>query len=88
LAHNNHFSLPTLLLAVLLFASGQFAFCPYVSDYSRYLPCDVSATKTWCSVFFGTVLGTQTSMTLGVLTAAIAGSAFPGHEVSYLVGLG
>ncbi|OSC77015.1 hypothetical protein BA904_28520 [Klebsiella pneumoniae] len=43
---------------------------------------------TWCSVFFGTVLGTQTSMTLGVLTAAIAGSAFPGHEVSYLVGLG
>ncbi|MCG6522288.1 cytosine permease, partial [Vibrio parahaemolyticus] len=64
------------------------AFCPYVSDYSRYLPRDVSATKTWCSVFFGTVLGTQTSMTLGVLTAAIAGSAFPGHEVSYLVGLG
>ncbi len=63
-------------------------FCPYVSDYSRYLPRDVSATKTWCSVFFGTVLGTQTSMTLGVLTAAIAGSAFPGHEVSYLVGLG
>ncbi len=27
-------------------------------------------------------------MTLGVFTAAIAGSAFPGHEVSYLVGLG
>ena len=88
LAHNNHFSLPTFLLAVSLSSSWQIAFCPYVSDYSRYLPRDVSATKTWCSVFFGTVLGTQTSMTLGVLTAAIAGSAFPGHEVSYLVGLG
>ena len=88
LAQNNHFSLPMFLLAVSLSSSWQIAFCPYVSDYSRYLPRNVSATKTFCSVFFGTVLGTQTSMTLGVFTAAIAGSAFPGHEVSYLVGLG
>jgi purine-cytosine permease-like protein len=51
LAHNNHFSLPTFLLAVSLSSSWQIAFCPYVSDYSRYLPRDVSATKTWCSVF-------------------------------------
>ncbi|MBN0343524.1 cytosine permease, partial [Pseudomonas aeruginosa] len=50
LAHNNHFSLPTFLLAVSLSSSWQIAFCPYVSDYSRYLPRDVSATKTWCSV--------------------------------------
>lgn len=65
------------LLAISLSSSWQIAFCPYVSDYSRYLPRDVSAAKTFSSVFFGTVLGTQTSMTLGVLTAAIAGSAFP-----------
>ncbi|STT03035.1 putative transporter [Klebsiella pneumoniae] len=45
LAHNNHFSLPTFLLAVSLSSSWQIAFCPYVSDYSRYLPRDVSATK-------------------------------------------
>ena len=77
LAQNNHFSLPMFLLAVSLSSSWQIAFCPYVSDYSRYLPRNVSATKTFCSVFFGTVLGTQTSMTLGVFTAAIAGSASP-----------
>ncbi len=73
IAQNNHFSI---------------AFCPYVSDYSRYLPRDVSGVKTFFSVFSGTVLGTQASMTLGVITAAIAGSAFKGHEVSYIVGLG
>ena len=87
-AQNNHFSVANFLLAVSLSSSWQIAFCPYVSDYSRYLPRNVSAKKTFFSVFFGTVLGTQASMTLGVITAAIAGSAFPGHEVSYIVGLG
>lgn len=88
LAQNNHFSMSMFLLAVSLSSSWQIAFCPYVSDYSRYLPRDVSGPKTFFSVFFGTVLGTQASMTLGVITAAIAGSAFKGHEVGYIVGLG
>lgn len=87
-AQNNHFSMPMFLLAVSLSSSWQIAFCPYVSDYSRYLSRDVSGVKTFLSVFSGTVLGTQASMTLGVITAAIAGSAFKGHEVSYIVGLG
>ncbi len=63
---NNHFSMPMFLLAVSLSSSWQIAFCPYVSDYSRYLPRDVSGVKTFLSVFSGTVLGTQASMTLGV----------------------
>lgn len=88
IAQNNHFSLPMFLLAVSLSSSWQIAFCPYVSDYSRYLPRNVSGAKTFLCVFSGTVLGTQASMTLGVLTAAIAGSAFSGHEVSFIVGLG
>ncbi|HHT0378858.1 purine-cytosine permease family protein [Raoultella planticola] len=88
IAQNNHFSLPMFLLAVSLSSSWQIAFCPYVSDYSRYLPRNVSGVKTFLCVFSGTVLGTQASMTLGVLTAAIAGSAFSGHEVSFIVGLG
>lgn len=85
---NNHFSMPMFLLAVSLSSSWQIAFCPYVSDYSRYLPRNVSGPKVFFSVFSGTVLGTQASMTLGVITAAIAGSAFSGHEVGYIVGLG
>ncbi|WP_165556101.1 purine-cytosine permease family protein [Raoultella planticola] len=88
IVQNNHFSLPMFLLAVSLSSSWQIAFCPYVSDYSRYLPRNVSGAKTFLCIFSGTVLGTQASMTLGVLTAAIAGSAFSGHEVSFIVGLG
>ncbi len=38
-----HFSLPMFLLAVSLASSWQLAFCPSVSDYSRYLPRTVSA---------------------------------------------
>lgn len=88
IVQDNHFSLPMFLLAVSLSSSWQIAFCHYVSDYSRYLPRNVSGAKTFLCVFSGTVLGTQASMTLGVLTAAIAGSAFSGHEVSFIVGLG
>jgi len=85
---NRHFAFSTFLLAVSLSSSWQIAFCPYVSDYSRYLPQQVSARRLFSAVFFGTVLGTQASMTLGVIVAAIAGSAFSGNEVGYIVGLG
>lgn len=88
LMHDSRFSLPMFLLAVSLSSSWQIAFCPYVSDYSRYLPQNTSGRGTFLAVFCGTVLGSQASMTLGVLTAAVAGSAFSGHEVSYIVGLG
>lgn len=85
---NRHFSLSMFLLAVSLSSSWQIAFCPYVSDYSRYLPREVSARRTFLAVFSGSVLGTQASMTLGVMAAALAGSAFSGNEVGYIVGLG
>lgn len=85
---NRHFSLPMFLLAASLSSSWQIAFCPYVSDYSRYLPRNVSSGKTFFAVFAGTTLGTQASMTLGVVAAALAGKAFSGNEVGYIVGLG
>lgn len=88
LLSNNHFSLANFLLAMSLSSSWQIAFCPYVSDYSRYLPRNVSAGKTFIAVFAGTALGTQLSMTLGVIAAALAGKAFSGNEVGYIVGLG
>jgi len=85
---NRHFTMGSFLLAISLSSSWQIAFCPYVSDYSRYLPTNVSAKRLFSSVFFGTVLGTQASMMLGVIVAAIAGKAFSGNEVGYIVGLG
>lgn len=85
---HSHFTLPHFLLAVSLSASWQIAYGPYVADYSRYLPATVSPFRTFLAVGGGAVLGAQMSMTVGVFAAALAGSAFSGHELDYIVGLG
>ncbi|MET9495072.1 cytosine permease [Streptomyces sp. NPDC006552] len=83
-----HFSLPMFLLAVSLSASWQLAFGPYVADYSRYLPRDTSARATFWWTLSGSALGSQWSMTFGVLVAASAGEAFLDNQVGYVVSLG
>ncbi|MEV0124246.1 cytosine permease [Streptomyces sp. NPDC050703] len=83
-----HFDLPVFLLAVSLSASWQLAFGPYVADYSRYLPRTTSAKATFWWTLSGSVIGSQWSMTFGVLVAASAGDAFLAHQVGYVVGLG
>ncbi|MGW1893157.1 purine-cytosine permease family protein [Streptomyces sp. NPDC002004] len=86
--HHAHFSLPMFLLAVSLSASWQLAFGPYVADYSRYLPRTTSGRATFWWTLSGTVLGSQWSMTFGVLVAAAAGEKFLADQVGLLVGLG
>ena len=83
-----HFSLSKFLLAISLSASWQIAFGPYVADYSRYLPRDTSASGVFAAVGLGSVIGSQISMSFGVLAAALAGKQFEHHEVAYIVGLG
>ncbi|MEV1022379.1 cytosine permease [Streptomyces sp. NPDC050264] len=83
-----HFSLPMFLLAVSLSASWQLAFGPYVADYSRYLPRTTSAKATFWWTLSGSALGSQWSMTFGVLVAATAGDAFLDNQVGYVVSLG
>lgn len=85
---NRHFSWSRFLLSMSLSASWQLAYGPYVADYSRYLPRSTSALATFLAVGLGSVIGSQVSMTFGVLAAALAGSQFAHHEVSYIVGLG
>ena len=85
---NRHFTMASFLLAISLSASWQIAFGPYVADYSRYLPRNTSAWKTFLAVGLGSVIGTQISMVFGVFVAALAGDQFAGHEVSYIVGMG
>jgi NCS1 family nucleobase:cation symporter-1 len=85
---NKHFSLSSFLLAISLSASWQIAFGPYVADYSRYLPRSTSASRTFWAVGLGSVIGAQASMVFGVFAAALAGSQFAHHEVSFIVGLG
>lgn len=83
-----HFSLGKFLLAMSLSASWQIAYGPYVADYSRYLPHDTSALRVFAAVGLGSFLGSQISMTFGVLAAALAGKQFEHHEVAYIVSLG
>ncbi|MEV5979288.1 cytosine permease [Streptomyces sp. NPDC052114] len=82
------FDLPMFLLAVSLSASWQLAFGPYVADYSRYLPRTTSAKATFWWTLSGSALGSQWSMTFGVLVAASAGERFLADQVGYVVGLG
>ncbi|GAB2646592.1 cytosine permease [Gordonia jinhuaensis] len=77
------FDIATFLLAVSLGAGWQLTFGPYVADYSRYLPRDTSPKKTFWATLAGSVLGSQWSMTIGALVAAIAGDAFLGDQVGY-----
>ena len=83
-----HFSLSKFLLAMSLSASWQIAYGPYVADYSRYLPRDTSVAGVFAAVGLGSVIGSQISMTFGVLAAALAGKQFEHHEVAYIVSLG
>lgn len=82
------FDLPMFLLAVSLSASWQLAFGPYVADYSRYLPRTTSGRSTFWWTLSGSAVGSQWSMTFGVLVAATAGEAFLTNQVGYVVGLG
>jgi NCS1 family nucleobase:cation symporter-1 len=83
-----HFSLSKFLLAMSLSASWQIAYGPYVADYSRYLPRDTSVARVFAAVGLGSVIGSQISMTFGVIAAALAGKQFEHHEVAYIVSLG
>ncbi|MCG5076295.1 purine-cytosine permease family protein [Paraburkholderia tagetis] len=85
---NRHFSIASFLLSMSLSASWQIAFGPYVADYSRYLPRSTSSVGTFFAVGLGSVIGAQASMVFGVFAAALAGSQFAHHEVSFIVGLG
>ncbi|WP_328946047.1 cytosine permease [Streptomyces sp. NBC_00250] len=81
---NKGFETATFLLAVGLGAGWQLTFGPYVADYSRYLPRDTSTRATFWSTFAGSVIGSQWAMTLGALTAAVAGKTFLSDQVGFL----
>ncbi|MER6212036.1 cytosine permease [Streptomyces sp. NPDC001642] len=57
-------------------AGYQISWAIYVSDYSRYLPPDVTVRKTFYWTYFGSALGGVWLMTLGALLAAWAGNDF------------
>lgn len=76
------------VFAVSLAAAWQISYGPYVADYARYLPANTSRLGIFLAASLGTVIGSQASMTFGVFAAALAGAAFSGREVEFVVGLG
>lgn len=72
------------LLAIALGAGWQLTFGPYVADYSRYLPADTPARRTFTATFAGSVLGSMWAMTIGALLASIPHSSFLDNQVGFV----
>src|SRR3954471_3520679 len=70
------FSWAPVLAQVGVVAGDQISWAIYVSDYSRYLPPDVTVRKTFYWTYWGSALGAIWLMCLGtVLAGAAAGGA-------------
>jgi len=67
-------SFPIFIAAVGLFFMNMLSWAVYVSDYSRYLPRNVSAPRLYWAVFGGNALGTCLYAGLGVYIYALAPS--------------
>ena len=78
------FEVASFLLAISLGAGWQLTYGPYVADYSRYLPAETPDRSVFWATLSGSVLGSQLSMTFGVLVAATAGDAFLPNQVGWL----
>lgn len=77
-------TLGTILLIISICASWQITWAPYVSDYSRYLPRDTPASKTFWFTYVGAVGGASWVMILGAFAAMIAVDAFAASPGGYL----
>src|SRR4051795_12078864 len=69
-------------------AGYQISWAIYVSDYSRYLPPDVTVRKTFLWTYGGSALGGLWLMALGALLAASAGKNFDTVKSIYDAGNG
>ena len=68
---------PVAFLAQLCAAAGyQISWAPYVSDYSRYLPTNVSSKSIFRWTFWGSALGGGWMMLLGTFIAISVGKDF------------
>jgi nucleobase:cation symporter-1, NCS1 family len=68
-------SFPAFIAAVGLFFMNMLSWAVYVSDYSRYLPRDVSAPRVYWAVFGGNAIGACLYGGLGIYITALAPKA-------------
>jgi nucleobase:cation symporter-1, NCS1 family len=82
------FKLTPFLTQFGVTAGYQISWAIYVSDYSRYLPPDVTVRKTFLWTYWGSALGGIWLMALGALLAAAAGENFDTVRSIYDAGNG
>jgi purine-cytosine permease-like protein len=78
------FKLVPFLVQFSVVAGYQISWAIYVSDYSRYLPPDVTVKKTFYWTYGGSGLGAAWIMCIGAALAAWAGSSFSGSGIAEL----
>jgi len=83
-----HFALTPFLLQYSVVAGYQISWAIYVSDYSRYLPPDVTVRKTFWWTYGGSGLGAIWIMLIGSSLAAWSGKAFGGTGIPALQAAG
>src|SRR3954449_9854618 len=83
-----NFELTPFLTQFGVTAGYQISWAIYVSDYSRYLPPDVTVRKTFLWTYWGSALGGIWLMALGALLAASAGENFDTVQSIYDAGNG
>jgi purine-cytosine permease-like protein len=84
----SHFAITPFLTQFGVTAGYQISWAIYVSDYSRYLPPDVTVRKTFLWTYWGSALGGLWLMGLGALLAAAAGKNFDTVKSIYDAGNG
>jgi NCS1 family nucleobase:cation symporter-1 len=84
----SNFELTPFLTQFGVTAGYQISWAIYVSDYSRYLPPDVTVRKTFLWTYWGSALGGIWLMALGALLAASAGENFDTVQSIYDAGNG
>jgi nucleobase:cation symporter-1, NCS1 family len=79
-------SFPIFIAAVGLFFMNMLSWAVYVSDYSRYLPKNVSAPRTFWAVFGGNVIGTCLYAGFGIYITAVAPADSPVTSIGSIAG--
>jgi NCS1 family nucleobase:cation symporter-1 len=85
--HGHADTAATILLAISVFVSWQITWAPYVSDYSRYLPQDTSAARTFACTYAGSAIGACWFMIIGALGGILAPAAISANTAGYFAGL-
>src|ERR1700744_1075026 len=69
-------------------AGYQISWAIYVSDYSRYLPPDVTVRKTFYWTYWGSAIGGGWMIIVGAVLAAWAGKNFDGTGIAEINAVG